>query len=366
MLSFENTADRLSVELTKESDFDPGSTADIHLLKDNAYKDLVENLKKSLEAKNKGYTVSLDTLLAAEVNVLDEDGNKKDAGKVSTKIFTDASVLKDSVLYHQKEDGTWEEIQFKTADDSSYVSFDAEKLGNFVFAKVSETDISTDESVVAQEHVREAEKYAYDDADVRVSNLVNNVYWWYDGSSTTLHLSNKAETNAYQLVPDGQPWSEYSGKITQVVLDTEIQPTSTKSWFSGCKALTNLDFGDKLNTVDVTAMGSMFEDCSSLEELNLGSRFDTSNAMNMYAMFEGCSALTNLDVSSFDTSAVTNMGWMFALCSSLTSLDLSSFNTSAVTSMGYMFNNCRSLTSLDLSSFNTSAVTMHCIRYINS
>ena len=135
VLSFENTKDKLSVELTKESDFDPGSTADIHLLKDNAYKDLVENLKKSLEAKNKEYTVSLDTLLAAEVNVLDEDGNKKDAGKVSTKIFTDASVLKDSVLYHQKEDGTWEEIQFKTADDSSYVSFDAEKLGNFVFAK---------------------------------------------------------------------------------------------------------------------------------------------------------------------------------------------------------------------------------------
>ena len=135
VLSFENTKDKLSVELTKESDFDPGSTAEIHLLKDNAYKDLVENLKKSLEAKNKGYTVSLDTLLAAEVNVLDEDGNKKDAGKVSTKIFTDASVLKDSVLYHQKEDGTWEEIQFKTAEDASYVTFDAEKLGNFVFAK---------------------------------------------------------------------------------------------------------------------------------------------------------------------------------------------------------------------------------------
>ena len=87
VLSFENTKDKLSVELTKESDFDPGSTADIHLLKDNAYKDLVENLKKSLEAKNKGYTVSLDTLLATEVNVLDDGGNKKDAGKVSTKIF---------------------------------------------------------------------------------------------------------------------------------------------------------------------------------------------------------------------------------------------------------------------------------------
>lgn len=113
VLSFENTKDKLSVELTKESDFDPGSTADIHLLKDNAYKDLVENLKKSLEAKNKGYTVSLDTLLAAEVNVLDDGGNKKDAGKVSTKIFTDASALKDSVLYHQKEDQTWEEIQFE-------------------------------------------------------------------------------------------------------------------------------------------------------------------------------------------------------------------------------------------------------------
>lgn len=136
VLSFENTKDKLSVELTKESDFILGLSADIKLLKDDVYNNTVENLKQSLEAKNKGYTVSLDTLLALELNVVDGDGNKKDAGKVSTKIFTDASVLKDSVLYHQKEDQTWEEIQFETAEDASYVTFDAEKLGNFVFAKV--------------------------------------------------------------------------------------------------------------------------------------------------------------------------------------------------------------------------------------
>ena len=367
MLSFENKADQLSVELTKESDFDPGSTAEIHLLKDNAYKDLVENLKKSLEAKNKGYTVSLDTLLAAEVNILDDGGNKKDAGKVSTKIFTDASALKDSVLYHQKEDQTWEEIQFETAEDASYVAFDAEKLGNFVFAKVSETDISTDESVVAQEHVREVEKYAYDDADVRVSNLVNNVYWWYDGSSTTLHLSNKAETNAYQLVPDGQPWSEYSGKITQVVLDTEIQPTSTKSWFSGCKALTNLDFSDKLNTVDVTDMGSMFKDCSSLISLNLGDKFDTSNVTNMESMFRECSSLEELNLGSrFDTSNSMDMYSMFDGCSSLKSLNLGDkFDTSNVRSIPYIFMRCSSLKSLDLGDkFDTSrAIDMSSMFY---
>ena len=93
VLFSENTADQLSVELTKESDFDPGSKADINLLKDDAYNDVVENLKKSLEEQNEGYTVNLDIPLATEVNVLVEDGNKKDAGKVSAKIFTDASAL---------------------------------------------------------------------------------------------------------------------------------------------------------------------------------------------------------------------------------------------------------------------------------
>ena len=358
VLSYENTADQLSVKLTKESDFDPGTTADINLLKDNAYKDLVEKLKKSLEEKNEGYTVNLDTPLAAEVNVLDEGGNKKDAGKVSAKIFTDASALKDSVLYHQKEDQTWEKIQFDTAKDSSYVAFDAEELGNFVFAKA---DLAKKESAALSSDSGIsplADTAAY--ADAGASNTVNDVYWWYDNSKTTLHLSNKAETDAYQLaVTYRQPWSEHNTKITQVVLDTEIQPASTAYWFDRCSALTNLYLGN-MNTVDVRSMYRMFHDCSGLKELNLGDKFDTSNVQTMDSMFGYCSNLKNLDLGDkFDTSHVTDMSYMFSACCSLTSLDLGNkFNTGSVLDMEMMFYDCRSLTSLDLGDkFDTGNVT---------
>ena len=146
-------------------------------------------------------------------------------------------------------------------------------------------------------------------------------------------------------------------------------------------ALTDIEFGNKFNTSNVTNMGSMFVYCGSLTSLDLSSfdtsnvtnmkwmfarcislasldvsKFDTSNLTSMYSMFNGCSNLTSLDLSSFNTSNVKDMSCMFYSCSSLTSLDLSSFNTSNVTDMGYMFNDCRNLTSLDLSSFNTSKV----------
>lgn len=197
---------------------------------------------------------------------------------------------------------------------------------------------------------------------VLASNPVNNVYWWYDGSKTTLHLSNKAETNAYRLFTSGQPWSGYREKITQVVLDTEIQPTCTASWFNGCKALTSLDFGDKLNTVDVTDMHQMFDFCESLKSLNLGSKFDTSHVTNTNTMFGGCQSLESLDLGNkFDTSSVTDMGSMFQSCIALKSLRLGDkFNTSSVIDMSYLFSNCSNLQQLDLGSqFDTSsAVSM--------
>ena len=116
-----------------------------------------------------------------------------------------------------------------------------------------------------------------------------------------------------------------------------------------------IDFGDCVDTSNVTKMNSMFGSCSSLVDLDL-SRFDTSNVVNMGGMFEDCSSLTSLDVSSFDTSNVTDMSGMFSGCSSLTSLDVGGFDTSNVTDMSYMFNNCSGLTSLNLSGFDMSSV----------
>ena len=367
VLSFENTADQLSVELTKESDFDPGTTADINLLKDNAYEDVVENLKKSLEEKNEGYTINLDTPLATEVNVLDEGGNKKDAGKVSAKIFTDASVLKDSVLYHQKEDQTWEEIQFETAEDSSYVAFDAEKLGNFVFAKADLTkkEESKAESSDAAEPaaLTDPEISPLADTDAYAILYKSGELVFQRGSTPDASKGNVLktytgfETKTYTGSSNYAPWYENRTSIKAVSFKDVVKPVSTAYWFYNCRNLTDVDFTN-LNTSAVTNMDSMFSGCWALKSLDVSS-FDTSAVTNMDSMFFQCSSLTSLDLSSFHTSAVTSMDEMFYGCSSLTSLDVSSssFDTSAVTSMVQMFYACSSLTSLDLSSFDTKAVT---------
>ena len=126
--------------------------------------------------------------------------------------------------------------------------------------------------------------------------------------------------------------------------------------FPGSNNIISIDFGDNIDTSNVTNMSGMFYGSSLLASLDLSS-FNTSKVTNMSNMFFNCSSLVSLDLSSFDTSNVADMSSMFAGCSSLVSLDLSSFNTSKVTNMNNMFVNCSSLVSLDLSSFDTSNVT---------
>ena len=126
--------------------------------------------------------------------------------------------------------------------------------------------------------------------------------------------------------------------------------------FPGSSNIISIDFGDNIDTSNVTNMSGMFYSSSFLASLDL-SIFDTSNVADMSNMFFNCSSLVLLDLSSFDTSNVADMSSMFAGCSSLVSLDLSSFDTSNVTDMSYMFDGCSSLSSLDLRGFNFGSET---------
>ena len=83
--------------------------------------------------------------------------------------------------------------------------------------------------------------------------------------------------------------------------------------------LTEVDFGDCVDTSNVTDMRNMFYDCGSLTSLNL-SGFDTSKVTNMRSMFSSCSSLSKLDLSGFDSSNVRDMENMFYGCDSLKSL----------------------------------------------
>ena len=201
----------------------------------------------------------------------------------------------------------------------------------------------------------------------------NNVS--YSGFSITETISASSTSSSYRLIyssftqyidamlVDGEEVSISSAKTfssvgehtIQMIIDTS-NVTSMENMFSGCTALTSIEFSDSFNTSNVTNMCYMFNSCSGLTSLDL-SNFNTSNVSNMNYMFSYCSGLTSLDLSSFDTSKVTDMSYMFCNCSGLTSLDLSKFDTSNVTSMYEMFYNCSYLTSLDLTHFDTSKVT---------
>ena len=390
----ENITDTyLGIALTGENAFEEGSTLSCHVMDDKERASYVESLQTEFDNdETKTRQVSMVKAFDLGVSASNHSVQKTFDTAMTVRMYLqNADTLSDTALYVRDENQAWHEVPFevyessdgkddvdetesKVAHDLPYIQCSTNQLGTFAFAKVSETDndISTDavsepddsvhESGITQEPVDEAKTYVYEDSDTRASNPVNNVYWWYDGSKTTLHLSNKAETKSYRLFTSGQPWSGYREKITQVVLDTEIQPTCTASWFYECKALISLDFGDKLNTVDVTDMHQMFDFCEHLKSLNLGSKFDTSHVTNTNTMFGGCQRLESLDLGNkFDTSSVTDMGSMFQSCIALKSLRLGDkFDTSSVTDMSYLFSRCSNLQQLDLGSqFDTgSAVSM--------
>ncbi len=142
--------------------------------------------------------------------------------------------------------------------------------------------------------------------------------------------------------------------------------TTFKNMFYGCSALTGLDLSG-FDTGNVTTMQTMFYNCTSLEEISglenfaTGSLYDsTENTSNgaMAGMFHNCSALKSLDLRSFDTSGVKTMHDLFNGCSSLKGVHFGSgFVNANVTNLAYMFNGCSSLVTLELSGFDTFEVT---------
>lgn len=133
------------------------------------------------------------------------------------------------------------------------------------------------------------------------------------------------------------------------------QLTDLNSWFKDSEQLQSLDLRS-LNTSNVKNMSSMFYSCNALESITFGGNFDTSKVTTMEHMFSFCEKLETLDLSSFNTENVINMNNMFGSCNALKQVDLSSFNTEQVIKMRYMFYCCYELTKLDLSNFNTEKV----------
>ena len=157
--------------------------------------------------------------------------------------------------------------------------------------------------------------------------------------------------------------------VTNINLLNTSNVTDMHSMFSytGYKAMTSLDLGEKFDTSNVITMSSMFNGTgyTAMTSFDLGDKFDTSKVTNMYMMFyaTGYKAMTSFDLGDkFDTSKVTNMQMMFFSTgyTAMTKLELGDkFDTSNVTYMSRMFveTGYKAMTTLNLGDkFDTSNV----------
>ncbi len=147
---------------------------------------------------------------------------------------------------------------------------------------------------------------------------------------------------------DEQWWGTLTpSAITSVTFSRTAPASYTGTWDAASSGtVTGYAVGTDVYLVSPRAIrfpedsSGLFKDLSACSSFNFGNMVDTSNVTNMGAMFVTCTSLTSLNLSSFDTSKVTDMSAMFVECSNLTSLNLSSFDTSKVTNTGYMFHLC--------------------------
>ena len=111
---------------------------------------------------------------------------------------------------------------------------------------------------------------------------------------------------------------------TPVVMNRAVSMhDSVISMFSGCEALTNLDFTTNWNWYDgITNTNRMFAYCLSLKNINALANLDMSHVVNASLMFLGCAQLETVSGSAYwDVSSLENADGMFARCTSLINID---------------------------------------------
>ena len=151
--------------------------------------------------------------------------------------------------------------------------------------------------------------------------------------------------------------------------------TSIGSWaFSGCSALTSVEFPASLTSIDSWAL----EGCSALTSVDLSStslktigwkafydcdaltsvKFPASLTSIGYNAFSDCSALASVDLSSTFLTSIDSCA--FSGCSALTSVKFSA----SLTSVGeHVFRGCTSLSSLTVDENNPVFTTRDNILY---
>lgn len=145
-----------------------------------------------------------------------------------------------------------------------------------------------------------------------------------------------------------------SERTLHVCAEGGITLNKNSAWlFSGFINLEAIDFGNAVNTAEVTDMSHMFSECSRLTHLDL-SDFDMSRVETISCMFYNCTSLQTVDLFGWNTASVRLMDRLFAFCTSLETVDARWLNTSQTTNLSNMFYCCKSLKRVNVSGFDTS------------
>ena len=137
----------------------------------------------------------------------------------------------------------------------------------------------------------------------------------------------------------------YRNNVTKIVLDESMvsyRPGDLSFWFSGFKALKEIEHLDYLNTSQTVQFVSMFEGCEALESFDI-SHFDTRNVNGMSAMFKDCKAIKELHLAHFDTRYANSYSNMFQGCTSLEVVDIRPFSKPQDAYINEMFAGCTAL-----------------------
>lgn len=154
---------------------------------------------------------------------------------------------------------------------------------------------------------------------------------------------------------DLSPWG-YDFSITEVEFTSsfaEVNPASTKNWFSNMENLTTVNGLQYLNTSETATMERMFYRCSNLTSVS-GLNISES-VTNLSQLFYDCKKLKDISFGTVNSSKVTDMSMMFYGCQALEELSLEKFSSASVRDMQRTFDACTNLRTLKLGSSFTAA-----------
>lgn len=151
--------------------------------------------------------------------------------------------------------------------------------------------------------------------------MSQEVYYWYDSSNLTLHLSNTQLNKNYEILYFGESYDSYKHAERAVIEgDKLILPENSKYLFFDCNKLSQIDVA-KMDVSGVKNASLMFGTCG-VTYLDL-SMWDVSNIENMSGMFGHAQYMKYLNISNWNMNNVKTVETMFATCWELTSIKVS-------------------------------------------